>query len=577
MDYTIVYGQDYDYVFYPGTYWVQSDFDVSGATFYPGAVIKYSLGTSLYVNSYASFAGGDSVTFTAVDDNSIGESLGSGNPQGYYAAWALYCYYIYPPFAAQNVDVRFAQNGIYCYIADSTFSYTALTHCGLGFYADQCTMTLNYPVSMCDVQTWYDSSGNHGGWGVIVNNGVSDVCGPDSDSDGLPDSWEWQYFGNLSQGPTDNPDGDGLTNYEEWLYGTNPTLPDSDSDGILDGTIVVTNIKFNYDTTSSDYDGINIRQDPSTPLSSEWVKGSLNQPVCYRANLGVRVKARITIEGPAVSSATISGTSLDSDGSLGNANPTTVNFVNGISSPEYVTFYVTGTTPNCIKKTTTDVWQWKISNVNGSGSDAKNINQSGPHTVYTILGQPLGPVAEPGIEWGLDCACTWAVGESSANGTAEALLAHGFAEHYSWNFQCHRLSSDFTRMMLSVGLPATQHTWSSKASAVGDMWSQRTIPFDPVGWRTYQAYEWFWHQWSESGGYQRDPSAAFSLSGNWGAYEDYLFSHYQILTNSTLIWVPNQPGQGVGCEQYPQHCDYRSGELCSPWTMQMCDWLGPDH
>ena len=45
----------------------------------------------------------------------------------------------------------------------------------------------------------------------------------DTDSDGLPDNWEIQYFGNLSQTATGDPDGDGLNNLQEYQQGRNPT------------------------------------------------------------------------------------------------------------------------------------------------------------------------------------------------------------------------------------------------------------------------------------------------------------------------------------------------------------------
>jgi len=44
----------------------------------------------------------------------------------------------------------------------------------------------------------------------------------DTDADGLPDAWELQYFGTLSYGPADDPDGDGFTNLQEYQAGTNP-------------------------------------------------------------------------------------------------------------------------------------------------------------------------------------------------------------------------------------------------------------------------------------------------------------------------------------------------------------------
>ena len=53
------------------------------------------------------------------------------------------------------------------------------------------------------------------------------ILNPDSDSDGLPDSWEFQYFTDLSTDPNVDADADGLTNLQEYLAGTIPTNPAS--------------------------------------------------------------------------------------------------------------------------------------------------------------------------------------------------------------------------------------------------------------------------------------------------------------------------------------------------------------
>lgn len=52
--------------------------------------------------------------------------------------------------------------------------------------------------------------------------GSVDLVIDDSDEDGLPDSWETQYLGNLASGPDADPDGDGQSNAVEYLAGTNP-------------------------------------------------------------------------------------------------------------------------------------------------------------------------------------------------------------------------------------------------------------------------------------------------------------------------------------------------------------------
>jgi hypothetical protein len=61
----------------------------------------------------------------------------------------------------------------------------------------------------------------------------------DNDKDDLADAWERQYFNNLLQVGTGDPDGDFVSNEEEEFYGTNPadanSSPDTDGDGIADG------------------------------------------------------------------------------------------------------------------------------------------------------------------------------------------------------------------------------------------------------------------------------------------------------------------------------------------------------
>lgn len=57
----------------------------------------------------------------------------------------------------------------------------------------------------------------------------------DTDGDGLPDSWERFYFGNLDHDGTEDSDHDGLTNLQEYHAGTDPTKPDTDGDGMPDG------------------------------------------------------------------------------------------------------------------------------------------------------------------------------------------------------------------------------------------------------------------------------------------------------------------------------------------------------
>jgi hypothetical protein len=74
------------------------------------------------------------------------------------------------------------------------------------------------------------STNNQGSYDVVVTNISGSVTSNpatlyiDSDGDGLPDSWEQTYFGNLTgQRGGGDADGDGVSNLNEFFDGTNPT------------------------------------------------------------------------------------------------------------------------------------------------------------------------------------------------------------------------------------------------------------------------------------------------------------------------------------------------------------------
>jgi hypothetical protein len=62
----------------------------------------------------------------------------------------------------------------------------------------------------------------------------------DTSGNGLPISWEMQYFGATNVDPNADPDHDGLSNLQEFWAGTDPTNPDTDGNGMLDGAKAVT-------------------------------------------------------------------------------------------------------------------------------------------------------------------------------------------------------------------------------------------------------------------------------------------------------------------------------------------------
>jgi Divergent InlB B-repeat domain len=73
------------------------------------------------------------------------------------------------------------------------------------------------------------STSNQGFYWVSVSNSSGSTASTlanlyiDSRGCGMPDSWQLQYFGNLTQNALGDYDGDGVNNLQEFLDGTNPT------------------------------------------------------------------------------------------------------------------------------------------------------------------------------------------------------------------------------------------------------------------------------------------------------------------------------------------------------------------
>ncbi|MEM0967686.1 MAG: hypothetical protein AAGJ81_16175 [Verrucomicrobiota bacterium] len=98
---------------------------------------------------------------------------------------------------------------------------------------------------------------------------------PDSDQDGLADSWEYYYFGNLRYNGRRDNDRDLVSDLDEFLLGTNPTSAvDSDFNGLPDDWETFYSLAiptgthardFNSDTDSlSDYQEFLMNTDPTT-------------------------------------------------------------------------------------------------------------------------------------------------------------------------------------------------------------------------------------------------------------------------------------------------------------------------
>lgn len=95
-----------------------------------------------------------------------------------------------------------------------------------------------------------DGNGGQGGWepydiiasvvatGQVLNINLQ-IVDVDSDNDGMPDWWEYMYFGHYTNTLWyEDADGDTLTNQKEYQLRTDPTKKDTDDDGMGDAAEV---------------------------------------------------------------------------------------------------------------------------------------------------------------------------------------------------------------------------------------------------------------------------------------------------------------------------------------------------
>jgi len=101
---------------------------------------------------------------------------------------------------------------------------------------------------------------------IISGVTLEEMTLPDSDGDGLPDPWEFQFFGNLDSTGGGDTDADGRTNLAEYLAGTLPNDADTDNDGLNDGAEATAGTSpFTADT---DRDGLNDPDEITTYLTN---------------------------------------------------------------------------------------------------------------------------------------------------------------------------------------------------------------------------------------------------------------------------------------------------------------------
>jgi hypothetical protein len=140
LDYSLLTSQTNFIARCSDTILVNGNVSLSGSNvFEGGAVLKFATNTSITFQpgqSTATFLGSAfrPILFTAKDDNSAGENIGSGNPTGFYANPAL-SFISFSPVLLANVRIAYAVQAISANVGTSiTISNSQILQCQNGLY-----------------------------------------------------------------------------------------------------------------------------------------------------------------------------------------------------------------------------------------------------------------------------------------------------------------------------------------------------------------------------------------------------------------------------------------------------------
>lgn len=227
-DYLTLSGGYTSYTFGSQTYFINGSVTISSsATFSAGCCLKYASGASVYVGGSVTCNGTSTSpsVFTSMHDNAFGDQIpGSTGYPTYSASMALWLVCSSSPQTVSYCKIRFAQTGVSFNGSGSSFTYflsnSSLEWCQTGVYAYECGLTLSSSCE-CSVTTPTSIDPTAGLSGSFANS-----CNGTDPNNGLPLSWEYEYFGQSNITASADPDGDGLNNSQESASGTNPQVSD---------------------------------------------------------------------------------------------------------------------------------------------------------------------------------------------------------------------------------------------------------------------------------------------------------------------------------------------------------------
>jgi hypothetical protein len=187
LDYVTLDSAEDNYTFQGDTtYYISGSVDLSGTTTLEGGtVIKFEAGgdASLVIDGTLNCEGGPYCpsVLTACDDNSIGDTIGSGSPSGYYAGNALD---LEGSGAIDYVTILYAETGIYS-PGDVTVTNVQIMYCDYGTYIWSEGNSIFENILVANVNTAfgaYMASSSFTENATVANCGV--LMGDDSDFGG---------------------------------------------------------------------------------------------------------------------------------------------------------------------------------------------------------------------------------------------------------------------------------------------------------------------------------------------------------------------------------------------------------
>lgn len=179
--------------------------------------------------------------------------------------------------------------------------------------------------------------------------------------------------------------------------------------------VEVYEISFNYNTSSTSSDGINICSDGGSSITApEWsLRGQTNKKIAYlmsTSNSGPTVKAKFYFTESGITSLTIFTVGTAGGNPGWELDETNVSFGDSIG------YFSSSSLENSVNQF--DVyWAWRVGQVNGVQQSPSIYIDNSYHDGYIVLSTPQSPMQQPWVGV-LDKACYWAAGETSSNGVA---------------------------------------------------------------------------------------------------------------------------------------------------------------